>query len=214
MIVRLSGADEPRYPALFMQMYRQRHDVYVKRRKWLGLNATGEIEKDQFDTGDATYLLVLDASDRVLAGLRLLPTSGPHLLGDVFSHLARDGPIPRARDVLELTRFYVARPVRGAGAQHLVGILAAGLFEHCLESGVERLTSVVDTFLLPRMKQLGWQVRALGAPGRYGEGTAVAVEIAVTKTVLDVICQRRGIDRPVLRKTPANAPLATTGPSG
>lgn len=214
MIVRLSGADEPRCPDLFMQMYRQRHDVYVKRRKWFWLNAAGGIEKDQFDTADATYLLVLDKSENVLAGLRLLPTSGPHLLADVFPHLARDCPIPRARNVLELTRFYVAHSVRGASAQRLVGILAAGLFEHCLEAGVERLTSVVDTFLLPRMKELGWPVRALGAPCRYAEGTAVAVEIAVSEKVLGVIRQRRGIDRPVLRKIPADGAHVRTWPLG
>ena len=197
MIVRLSGGDEPRYPHLFHQMYRQRHDIYVKRRKWCGLRPIDDLERDQFDTASATYLLVLDGADSVLAGLRLLPTSGPHLLADVFPHLA--DTLPRGQDVLELTRFYVACPARGPCAQRLVGVLAAGLFEHCLESGIRRLTSVVDTFLVPRMLDLGWQVRELGAPGRYGEGRAVAVEIAVTQTGLDTVRQRRGIDRRVLR---------------
>jgi acyl-homoserine lactone synthase len=200
MIERLSGGDEPRYPHLFDQMYRQRHDIYVKRRKWCGLTPVDDLEKDQYDTASATYLLVVDEAENVLAGLRLLPTSGPHLFADVFPHLAQSQPVPRGSDILELTRFYVAKPARGAlTQQRMVGVLAAGLFEHCLECGIRQLTSVVDTFLLPRMADLGWQVRRLGTPDRYGEGIAVAVAIDVTRASLDTIRQRRGIDRRVLR---------------
>jgi acyl-homoserine lactone synthase len=199
MIERLRGSDEPRYPHLFQQMYRQRHEIYVARRKWGELKPVDDLEKDQFDTAHATYLLVLDGEEHVLAGLRLLPTCGPHLLADVFPHLAQNGPVPRGVDIFELTRFYVACSARGPLTQRLIGVLAAGLFEHCLEIGVRRLTSVVDTFLVPRMEDLGWQVRRLGPPGSYQEGRAVAVEIAVTQSALDTVRRRRGIGRRVLR---------------
>jgi acyl-homoserine lactone synthase len=215
MIERLSGSDEPHYPHLFRQMYQQRHEIYVTRRKWGALKPVGDLEKDQFDTASATYLLALGGDDRVLAGLRLLSTCGPHLFADVFPHLAQNGPVPRGADILELTRFYVACSVRGPLARRLVGVLAAGLFEHCLVSGIGRLTSVVDTFLVPRMDELGWQVQALGAPGCYGEGRAVAVEIAVTQSALDALRRRRGIDEGVLRgRSRARPPRAVVGAVG
>jgi acyl-homoserine lactone synthase len=200
MIERLSGSDEPHYPHLFRQMYQQRHEIYVTRRKWGALKPVGDLEKDQFDTASATYLLALGGDDRVLAGLRLLSTCGPHLFADVFPHLAQNGPVPRGADIFELTRFYVACSVRGPLTRRLVGVLAAGLFEHCLSSNIRRLTSVVDTFLVPRMEDLGWQVQPLGAPGRYREGTAIAVEIAVTQSALDAVRERRGLDKAVLRQ--------------
>jgi len=181
-------------------MYRQRHDIYVVRRKWRALKSVAGLEKDQFDTAGATYLLALDQTGKVLAGLRLLPTGGPHLFADLYPHLARGQTIPRGSDTLELTRFYVSAAVRGAPARRLVGLLAAALFEHCLQSEVRRLTSVVDTFLVPRMESLGWQVRMLGAPERYDEGVAVAVEIAVTRAALEEMRRRRGIERGVLQK--------------
>ncbi|HXF55343.1 MAG TPA: acyl-homoserine-lactone synthase [Hyphomicrobiaceae bacterium] len=212
MIVAFNGGDELHYPHLFHQMYRQRHEIYVVRRKWRALKSVGGLERDQFDTPAATYLLALDRTSNVLAGLRLLPTEGPHLLADVYPHLAHGEPIPRGSDTFELTRFYVSAAVRGPPARRLVGLLAAGLFEHCLQRRVRRLTSVVDTFLVPRMESLGWRVRTLGAPGRYDEGIAVGVEIAVTPSALEEVRRRRGIERGVLHKRAAPEEARKMGP--
>jgi acyl-homoserine lactone synthase len=216
MLARFSGSDEPLYPHLFHQMYRQRHDIYVKRRKWRDLRPLDDLEKDRYDTENATYLLALDDRECVLAGLRLLPTLGPHLFADVFSHLAQYQPVPRGRNISELTRFYVAGSNPGRRERRrLVGVLAAGLFEHCLERGIRQLTSVVDTFLLPQMLALGWPVRKLGAAERYGEGSAVGVEIEITPTALEITRQRSSIDRPVLVPGACAEPAAgarTCGP--
>jgi acyl-homoserine lactone synthase len=134
MMELYTGRDEAAFPELFQKMYKQRFDIYVKRRKWKGLKPSGELEKDDYDTESAVYLLVMDDEDEILAGLRLLPTVGPHILGDLFPHLAGAG-VPSAPGVLELTRFYVApfkvsKPVR----DWLVGVLCAGMIEYCLAS--------------------------------------------------------------------------------
>ena len=115
-----TGKDEGRFPDLFSQMYRQRYEIYVKRRKWSGLKPIGDEERDEFDTSSAIYLVALDADDEILAGLRLLPTIRPHILGELFPHLALDG-VPSGPDILELTRFYVAPFKSSRGGARLAG---------------------------------------------------------------------------------------------
>lgn len=194
-----TGRDESECSAVFEQMYRQRYDIYVKRRKWKGLQPQGELEKDQYDTASAIYLLVLDDAEDILAGLRLLPTSGPHILNDLFPQLAAGG-VPRDATILELTRFYVA-PFKSSKAVRdwLVGVLCAGMIEYAQAHGVRQITSVIDTFLLKLMLSMEWRVRPLGLPQRYAEGEAVAVAIDMTPEILASTRRTKGVTGPVLR---------------
>ena len=88
-----------RYPHLFSRMFRQRHEIYVERRGWKALQSVNGEERDQFDRPDTIYLLAIDEEDDILAGLRLLPTTGPHLLADIFPHLVMSSDIPRGDDI-------------------------------------------------------------------------------------------------------------------
>jgi acyl-homoserine lactone synthase len=200
MMEVLTGIDRARYPHLFSRMHSQRHEIYVERRGWKGLHSENGEERDQFDRADTIYLLAIDEEDDILAGLRLLPTAGSHLLGDVFPHLVMSGDVPRGDDILELTRFYVA-PF-GANRQvrdWLVGVLCTGMIEYCLDHGVTQITSVIDTFLLKLMLSMEWKVRPLGLPQRYAEGTAVAVVAEITDAALESTRRTKRVEGPVLR---------------
>jgi acyl-homoserine lactone synthase len=200
MMFSFTGKDEIRYPALFEQMYRQRFDIYVKRRKWSDLKPIGNQERDEFDTSSAVYLMALDAEDEILAGLRLLPTVEPHILGDLFPHLAMEG-VPAGGDILELTRFYIA-PFKSSRSVRdwLVGVLCAGMIEYCLDNGIHKVTSVIDTFLLKLMLSMEWPVRPLGLARPYAEGEAVAVIIEMTPQILESTCRTKGVSGPVLAR--------------
>ncbi len=200
MMFAYTGKDEGRFPDLFSQMYRQRYEIYVKRRKWSGLKPIGDEERDEFDTSSAIYLVALDADDEILAGLRLLPTIRPHILGELFPHLALDG-VPSGPDILELTRFYVA-PFKSSRAVRdwLVGVLCAGMIEYCLANNVRQVTSVIDTFLLKLMLSMEWRVRPLGLARPYPEGEAVAVIIDMTPQILESTCRTKGVTGPVLAR--------------
>lgn len=204
MVEAFTGADEVAHRAIFEEMFRQRCDIYVKRRKWADLVVVDGMERDGYDTRDAIYLAALDEDENVLASLRLLETKGPHLLADHFAHLCGGG-VPRGSDILELTRFYVAPSVRGRQVRDwMMGVIGAGMFEYCLEHGIRQVSSVIDTFLLTAMLGAGWRVRPLGLPQRYPEGVAVAVLIDVRDEGLRSTRRSRGVAGPVL-STPFQA---------
>ena len=200
MMFAYTGKDESHYPALFEQMYRQRYEIYVKRRKWSALKPIGDQERDEFDTASAIYLVALDGEDDILASLRLLPTTRPHILGDLFAHLAVDG-VPQGPGILELTRFYVA-PFKTSRAVRdwLVGVLCAGMIEYCLAHNVHQVTSVIDTFLLKLMLSMEWRVRPLGIARAYPEGEAVAVIVDMTPQILESTYRTKGVTGPVLAR--------------
>ena len=199
MMEIFTRADEPAHPRIFEQMYRQRYDIYVKRRRWEGLGLDGQFEIDQYDNEDAVYLLALDEADDVRAGLRLLPTTGPHIFGDLFPHLASGDKLPRGDDIMELTRFYVA-PFGSNKHQRwwFVGVISIGMFEYCLMNGIKQISSVIDTFLLPQMLELGWKVQPLGLPEDYGQGMAVGVLIDVDEQSIENTRRIRGVEGEVL----------------
>jgi N-acyl-L-homoserine lactone synthetase len=85
-------------------MHEFRHTVFVKRLGW-SLPAVEGRECDHYDTPAARYVVVRDAFDRVTASARLLPTTGPYMLPDLFPQVLGGLPAPRDPFVWELSRF-------------------------------------------------------------------------------------------------------------
>lgn len=89
---------------------RYRHEVFIQQLGWQ-LNSTHarpQREFDQFDHADARHILALDAEHQVCGCARLLPTTQPYLLAQVFGFLCDHQPreaatpgrcrvLPRAR---------------------------------------------------------------------------------------------------------------------
>ncbi len=195
MIEMFTRRDQPLYPEIFQQMYRQRYDIYVKRRRWQGLQSDDDCEIDQYDNDEAVYLLAVDEDENVKAGLRLLPTTGPHIFSDLFPHLAANGEVPCGEHIMELTRFYVAPHGSNKHSRWwLSGVISIGMFEYCLNNGITQITSVIDTFLLNQMLEAGWRARPLGLPEHYGEGIAVGVLIDVSEEAIEHTRRVRGVE--------------------
>ena len=97
-------------------MHTFRHEVFVKRLKW-SLPLVGGVERDQYDTPQAKYVLISDGSDRVTACARLLPTTSAYMLPDLFPQLLGGASAPRDPAVWELSRFATSvRQTRGGRA--------------------------------------------------------------------------------------------------
>lgn len=195
MIRAFSGSQLASHETILNQMFRQRHEIYVKERGWSTLpSGPDQLERDEYDNDGAIYLLALDDRDTLLGGARLLPTTKPHLFLDKFSHLAGSKGVPIGPDIYELTRFYVARKCRAPRLSYwLAGVVGCGTFEYCLENGIRQLSSVVDMFMLNHMLAAGWRVTPLGLPQSYGQGDAVGVLIDITEEGLLMTRQVRAV---------------------
>lgn len=203
MIDLVTASNTHLYQEQLRQMYRRRHEIFVERRGWSQLAHQDGLEKDQFDTKDAIYLLSIRDDGSVDGALRLLPTTVPHLLSEVFPH-AVTGAVPRGPSIYEMTRYFTLRDHAERRRMRWVrGELLCAMFEYCLGQGGEAITTMLDTFYIHRMRQNGWGEELIGPPTTYDEGVAVVAKIAVNEKNLNATRLAHGVFWPALRKAPA-----------
>jgi acyl-homoserine lactone synthase len=141
----------------------------------------GRYEIDQFDGACALYIADFDEHGRHCGSMRLLPSTSPHILGDLFAELSDQG-VPRGPDTFEITRLCL--PVRlGAAARLAVrNRLISAMVDHALAAGIRTLTGVVRPAFRDTVLAMGWNAAPLG-PVRIVEGMRLAafrIEIAAS----------------------------------
>ena len=193
----VSDVNRHLYQDVLENYWRIRHDIYVEERRWLELAKADQREIDQFDTPATIYLMALEGR-RVVGSHRLVPTTGPTLMSELFPHLSLRGLIRRP-DVYELSRVFVVKERRGeAASPRIESIVMAGTMEYALIEGLSQFTIVMETWWLPRFQDMGWNPRPLGLPVDINGMSCIAVTVDVTDEAWRVTCENRGVDGSVL----------------
>jgi acyl-homoserine lactone synthase len=174
-----------------------RHDVYVRERRWMELEKPDGREIDQFDTAATIYLMALEGR-RVVGSHRLVPTTEPTLMSELFPHLSLKGII-RQPDVYELSRVFVVKERRGESASpRIESVIMAGTMEYALLEGLSQFTIVMETWWLPRFMDMGWNPRPLGLPVDINGMSCVGVTVDVSEEAWRDTCAGRSIAGTVL----------------
>jgi N-acyl-L-homoserine lactone synthetase len=193
-VVTAENRDE--YAAALAGMHRDRRRVFVDRLGWDVPVVDSEYEIDQFDTEYAIYLLDLDAEGRHQGSIRLLPTTRPHLLSDVFPHLCEKGA-PSDPQTWEITRLCTspdAHDPKGTGRR-----LTIAVTEFALLYGLRRYSCMTHLDFLSRVLAVGWDCEPLGLPQADDKGLSVgAIVINMTPETLSLVRARTGSTTPVL----------------
>ena len=132
-------------------MFRMRAEVFSDRLSWDVTVQNGR-EIDRFDAEDPLYLLSLDDRSGQLRGaVRLLPTTGPNMLRDVFPVLMPGGTVESPL-IWESSRFAINPRIFAAKdraeVNHTVNRttveLLCGMVETAQRAGIEHIVSVFD----------------------------------------------------------------------
>lgn len=174
----LARRSEARLPATLVDgMHRLRADVFHRRLGWeVRVHAGREI--DAFDRLDP-YYLVAHEGPVALGCARLLPTTGPNMLRDVFPRLIGAGTMPCSPSVWEVSRFAVAR---AAGGRHprfgpLPASMVAELLHFSHARGATSVVGATSTAFERLLRGLALEVRRLGPTCRIGNVTSLAFEL-------------------------------------
>lgn len=178
------------------QFFRARHIVYAEELEWVPQSPDG-LEIDQFDTGAAIYLVVLDGSE-VIAGSRLVPTHLPHLLSEVFPNSCNLLPMPRDPLVLEWTRGFIVPHRREGAGQRLMAQCCAAVMEYCLAHGYRQVGGIQDHKWFATWRRLGWGVRAHGDPIQIDGRPWLPAYLDVTEAAMVSARQLGRLSGPVL----------------
>lgn len=195
------------------EMFRMRHEFYVKQRGWTDLTSENGREADEFDNDHAIYLMNLDRFGEILATFRLNPTTTPYLLGDKLPQYL-GGEVIRSDEVWDLTRWMVKPHARRKGEGHIADAqkaLLCGVMEFAVSRGATGLTCLMDTVFYDRMAKV-WPIRSIGPALHFedGGGEAVAVLIDAGPHVLAETRKKTGIYRSVLFEIEGQANLSET----
>lgn len=170
--------------ALVNLMHEFRHEVFVKRLKW-SLPATDGVERDQYDTSSARYVVLTDDTDRITACARLLPTMESYMLPELFPQLLGGGDTPRAPGIWELSRF--ATSVRETGEGRILALskptldFLAQVLECSQRHNIRRLIFVTSIGVERLMLRAGVPVHRIGPPALVDGQLTVALFIEVEK---------------------------------
>lgn len=187
MVSIVTASNRSLYEAELDEMFRFRHAVAVGEMGWTLPDTSNGYDIDAYDTEDTIYFLDHAPDGRLLASSRLNPTTGPHLLRDVFPEFVDGGVIPQGPDIYEHSRYLVMKT--GVTQEQFMRARARVLiavYEFGLANGIKSLTVLTYQKHYKLAAYLS-RTRPLGAPRYYPEDDHhyIAIISDITREGLD-----------------------------
>jgi acyl homoserine lactone synthase len=155
------------------RLWQYRHRVFVERLGW-PLDSQQGCEYDRFDRDDTVYVALVDEQQAILGCARLLPTTRPYLLAEIFPQLLHGAELPRDPQVWELSRF-AAMDFSRRSATPLAQFSSSATARLMQESmqcarrlGAARLVTVSPLGIERLVRRLGLDARRAGPPLELG----------------------------------------------
>jgi N-acyl-L-homoserine lactone synthetase len=172
MIVVIEPYNAHEYSNLLDDMFRLRARVFRDRLRW-DVQVADEKERDKYDDEGPVYIIYADdESLKVKGSLRLLPTTGPTVLADIFSDTLPDAVHLSAPTIWECTRFCLEDGIlsRTSREELLIAsaVLIAALGDVAIGAGIESIVGNFDSTMLRLYRRIGCEVEVLGSTQRYG----------------------------------------------
>ncbi|MFP4238720.1 MAG: acyl-homoserine-lactone synthase [Rhodosalinus sp.] len=203
MIFVIDALNAHRFGHLLDEMFRLRKRVFADRLGWdVQCTADGR-EIDDFDRLDPAYILGLDDAGNVVACVRALQTTGPHMLTDVFRAILDGEPPLRSPHVWESTRFCVdtqrlARGTSSHSVSYATCELMIGALEYAMRSGIADIVTVIDPVMDRVLKRSDCApYDYLGKPTPMGKVSALAALLDCTEERVDRVRAFAGIHHDV-----------------
>lgn len=184
MIIVIDALNRHHFGNLEKEMYRLRARVFQDRLGW-DVTVRDGLEMDEFDALDPAHVISLDDEGNVVGCMRLLQTTGPHMLADVFSDILDGEPPLRSPQIWEATRFCVdtERLAIGGRARNSISYVTSevmvGAFEYGRDAGVLDAVAVID----PVMNRV--MIRSGNAPYDYLGKTVDMGKVQALAALLD-----------------------------
>lgn len=202
MIVCVNGSERESHLGLVEEMYRQRARVFKDRMGW-DVEVRDGLEIDRFDEENPLYLISVDeTTGRLRGSLRLLPTTGPNMLRDVFPQLLPPDQIIESPLVWESSRFSMDNdamvPKPGYRVSYVTCELIAGIVELSIEAGISHIVSVFDAAMYRVLKSAGAGPDLIGGGFKIGVCKTYAGLFEMSEEFLAAVQRAGGIHGSVL----------------
>ena len=203
MIRLIHGSHRAEFPQEVAQMHEIRKRVFRDRLNWQ-VKTLRSWEIDEFDALNPLYLISIGDDGNVRGSLRLLPTTGPNMLADIFPELLPDGMTIESATIWESSRFSVDQAAAAERSDNLLnrttGELLVGIVEVGLLAGLTEVVSVYDAMFARILKRAGCDPELIGKPTRLGDIMGYAALFEISDRMLGIMRSAAGLTEPVLEE--------------
>jgi acyl homoserine lactone synthase len=202
MLKLIEGSYASFFPKEIDSMFRNRAEAFSDRLGWEVVVKDG-YERDRFDEANPLYLVSVDPdTEEYWGSLRLLPTTGPNMLRDVFAQLL-DGDFIESATIWESSRICATtspgQPDRGkSGVNYALSELILGIGEVAVAAGLTQIVSVFDARIFRVLRAAGCNPQIIGTPQRIGGTMSYAGLFDTGERPLEAFRAAAGIENSVL----------------
>ena len=146
-------------PAILKCRYRE----FVLHQKY-DVPTYNHMEYDQYDTPAAVYFAWKDNQKIVRGGMRILPTTRPYMLQELWPFAIKYMDIPNSSDVWEATRFFIDGKILDGEERRMAhGEILCALLEFALQYGIKCYIGIAPPLLWNfTYTRCGWPAQAIG----------------------------------------------------
>ena len=204
MIKLIAGSHRADFPREIAEMHEIRKRTFYDRLHWQ-VKTLRTWEIDEFDALNPLYLISIGPTGAVRGSVRLLPTTGPNMLADIFPELLPDGTRIESATIWESSRFSVDQEAALERSENLLnrttGELLIGIVEVGLLAGLTEVVSVYDAMFARILKRANCAAELIGKPARIGDIMGYAALFEISERMLGNLRKAAGISAPVLEET-------------
>ena len=177
----LSGTKSQLSTNVEAELASYRYEIFVQTLQWQ-LPAENGREFDQFDRPDTHYIIARDSLGLICGCARLLPTTRPYLLDEIFPGLMNGQPAPHDTEVWELSRFStkgtgeLAPPSREDARARFCTLFAA-VVEAAMAQGATRLITFTAMGVERILRSIGMHAHRVGPPQMIDDKPVLAMWI-------------------------------------
>lgn len=179
-------------------LHRLRHKIFVERHGYQVPTFRG-MEWDAFDTPAAVYLLWRDDLQQVRAIARLIPTTFPYMIKELWPELIYGHELPCRPDVWEVTRLGVDRTLAPALRRRVLGEMMCGCGEFGRKMGIGEYYLVTHPRVIRSIEVYGCRVKLLGQTRSIGQCVVNAAAIEVSDAAIATLRRTYSLPPRVLR---------------
>lgn len=202
MIISIQTFERTQYRDVLLQMFQTRKRVFFDTLKW-DVGIEGDREADAYDDLNPVYLVWCDRErSRHYGSIRLMPTTGPTLLHDVFGRTFPDAAALTAPGIWEGTRMCLderalSEDYPDMPAGRAFSLLLVALCEFALEHNIHTLISNYEPHFRRIYARAGARVHELGRADGFGRSPVCCGAFEVSTDVLSVMRARLELSGPV-----------------
>ena len=172
MLKFIEGSRASLFPVEMDAMFRNRAITFSERLGW-DVTVKDGYERDEFDNANPLYLVsVYPNTNEYWGSLRLLPTTGPNMLRDVFPASSGREKSSKARQSGRAPGFAPSPQMASLSAAGTGQLRAQrvdrGIGEIAVIAGLTQIVSVFDARIYRVLKAVGCNPQFIGRPRRIG----------------------------------------------